>query len=231
MNHAGIKHIFVILFFLNCSVNVFGTIQIPDLLIHKGDTLLLYNDNPLESYYNDKIQRPYFFRDSSATVWHMSTACWRGYQATWEIKEDKLYLIEIAECYQPYTHEVTEHSLQLLTNKLQPEVVKKISELKGKKYTWKAQLEEDLTKKLNKEIVEENKKVILDATKIPRKTINLEKQFREHCLDGKVFANWFSGTIQAQSKLPPRQDAFADRNQYEKKIIIVVKDGVIWIQP
>jgi hypothetical protein len=29
-----------------------------------------------------------------------STACWRGYIGTWEIQNEKLYLIDIAGCYQ-----------------------------------------------------------------------------------------------------------------------------------
>ncbi|NES96688.1 MAG: hypothetical protein F6K32_15910 [Desertifilum sp. SIO1I2] len=29
-----------------------------------------------------------------------STACWRGYIGTWEIQSDRLYLVDIAGCYQ-----------------------------------------------------------------------------------------------------------------------------------
>jgi hypothetical protein len=30
----------------------------------------------------------------------MSTACWRGYQGTWEIKDDHFFLINIDGCYE-----------------------------------------------------------------------------------------------------------------------------------
>ena len=47
------KNINIIILFLFFSVKLFGTAQIPDLIIYKGDTLLLHAC-PLDSYPNEK---------------------------------------------------------------------------------------------------------------------------------------------------------------------------------
>ena len=72
----------------------FATGQIPDRLIYKGDTLSIFA-NPLEQLYDNDSLRPEFFGKTEAC---MSTACWRGYQAEWEIIENHLYLTGIYSC-------------------------------------------------------------------------------------------------------------------------------------
>ena len=64
------------------------TAQIPDILIHRAQRLSLCS-TPLEDYFEalGRRRRPRFFR--------ASTACWRGYIATWEIRDGKLYLNEL----------------------------------------------------------------------------------------------------------------------------------------
>ncbi len=71
-----------------------GTVQIPDILIYQGERLSL-RVNPLASFYSKANPRPknYFYNPS------ISSACWRGYVATWEIVDDHLYLTEIRECH------------------------------------------------------------------------------------------------------------------------------------
>ena len=82
---------------------LFGTAQVADILIFNGDTLSLYS-NPLESFYNEENPRPvsfFVYGDSaldSTYEEHLSSACWRGYIATWEIIDDHLFLIRIEEC-------------------------------------------------------------------------------------------------------------------------------------
>ena len=69
------------------STTVFGTAQAADRIIYNGKTYRLFT-NPLESYfekYPDK--RP------AGEVW--STALWRGYIATFEIKDNQLYIKKI----------------------------------------------------------------------------------------------------------------------------------------
>jgi hypothetical protein len=63
------------------------TAQIPDILIHRGERLSLCA-TPLDDYYRStRKRRPRFVRPS--------TACYRGYVATWEIREGKIYLVGI----------------------------------------------------------------------------------------------------------------------------------------
>lgn len=64
-----------------------ATAQVPDLLIVDGKEFAL-NTNPLESQLEQKQWKP----PEEAMV---STANWRGYVATWEVKEDKLFLKEV----------------------------------------------------------------------------------------------------------------------------------------
>ncbi|KAA3641483.1 MAG: hypothetical protein DWQ02_00480 [Bacteroidetes bacterium] len=70
---------------------LYATAQIPDILIYNGDTLLLHAV-PLNSFPDrDKITPQNLFGSSGCTY----TACWRGYVATWEVIDDKLYLNSI----------------------------------------------------------------------------------------------------------------------------------------
>ena len=59
------------------------TAQVSEKLFHNGTNYALCAE-PLEKYL--KEQRP-----DIDFVWD-STACWRGYQGTWQIREGKLYL-------------------------------------------------------------------------------------------------------------------------------------------
>lgn len=63
-----------------------ATAQSPDLLIVEGKEYAL-NTNPLESQLEKKKWKP----TEDALI---SSANWRGYIATWEIKDDKLFLKE-----------------------------------------------------------------------------------------------------------------------------------------
>jgi hypothetical protein len=77
------------LIFLN---SIFSTEQKPDYLIYKKDTLKIYSE-PL----GEKIGL--LFKDKNfAEQKCWSTACWRGYRATWKIEKGKLYLIKITDC-------------------------------------------------------------------------------------------------------------------------------------
>lgn len=90
------KQILKILLVSLISINVFGTAQIPDLIIYNGDTLSLYSC-PLISYPNQDLINPQGLFGSSGCFY---TACWRNYIATWEIIDNELYLCEIRNaCY------------------------------------------------------------------------------------------------------------------------------------
>jgi hypothetical protein len=67
--------------------NISATAQYPDLIILNGDTLSLYS-NPLEKYFDLYPEK----RPENEIV---STALWRGYVATFEIKNDLFLLKDI----------------------------------------------------------------------------------------------------------------------------------------
>lgn len=78
------------------SGQLFGTGQIPDFLIYKGDTLLMYS-NPLEGYFDIKGARTIGEIDFEKV--NHCTALWRGYVGTWKIKNDSLFLVSIETDY------------------------------------------------------------------------------------------------------------------------------------
>lgn len=73
--------------------SVRATGQIADQLIVDGDTLWLFS-NPLEDYF-DLVGN----RNLPGFRGMMSTACWRGYMATWELENDSLFLNRITACH------------------------------------------------------------------------------------------------------------------------------------
>jgi hypothetical protein len=62
------------------------TAQASDSITYLGDSYPLFSE-PLESYFDKGHPRPPFQAPH--------TACWRGYIATWEIIENKLYLVDM----------------------------------------------------------------------------------------------------------------------------------------
>jgi hypothetical protein len=73
------------------SIQAFGTAQIPDILIYKGDTLSLFVC-PLDYFYDKGLIHPKRLFGGSGCFY---TACYRNYIATWAIEENKLYLLSI----------------------------------------------------------------------------------------------------------------------------------------
>jgi hypothetical protein len=102
------EHILFLFFLTILSFNCFATGQIGDRLIYKGDTLILFS-NPLETLLDIFSSRPKLFGDNEGC---MTTACWRGYQAEWEIIENQLYLTGIYSCC--YSYDGVKADLQAL---------------------------------------------------------------------------------------------------------------------
>lgn len=68
-----------------------ATAQFPDILTYKGEKVSIFS-NPLEQYFSEENPRP------GDLFQALCSACWRGYVATWEIKDDGyLYLIKVIE--------------------------------------------------------------------------------------------------------------------------------------
>jgi hypothetical protein len=89
------KTIFTILVILLSIGKAYSTGQIPDYLIQGQDTLPIFN-NPLEQYFEQFGNRDLI--DFKNPCW--STACWRGYKAYWELKDDSLFLLKITGCHE-----------------------------------------------------------------------------------------------------------------------------------
>ena len=62
------------------------TAQAADVLVHEGEDRRLCT-NPLEQYWSAENPRPVF------RVWNTSN--WRGYIATWQLRDEKLWLLDI----------------------------------------------------------------------------------------------------------------------------------------
>jgi hypothetical protein len=78
---------FALLITIAMYVKVFATAQIPDVLIYKNDTLKM-QANPLDQFF---IEHPEMKPKSSS----VSSANWRGYTASWIIKDSLLILNDI----------------------------------------------------------------------------------------------------------------------------------------
>ena len=72
---------------LTCVQKVFSTAQYPDKIIYKGKEYSLHS-NPLENYFEK-------YPDKRPKGEIMSTALWRGYVATFEVKNGQLFLKDI----------------------------------------------------------------------------------------------------------------------------------------
>jgi hypothetical protein len=90
----------IILLFVLCSKNLLATGQFGDVLIINGKTVEVFS-NPLEQYFEKKGNRTIGKIDMNEEGG--CTALWRGYVATWELKNDSLFLvrIEINYCDKP----------------------------------------------------------------------------------------------------------------------------------
>ena len=97
-------HMVIVLLFI--SLRVFATAQVGDILIWKGDTLVLFS-NPLElrddydliiGQISEEIDRKIktIYPEETDGV---STACWRGYRAEWIVLNDSIFLSNIYSCY------------------------------------------------------------------------------------------------------------------------------------
>lgn len=107
--------IITIIIFLNCLYSN-ATIQIPDQIIYKGDTVYI-RGLPLEHYFYNK-DKPNFSEISKCR----SSGCWRGYKSLWEIKDNRLVLNSIYSCCSSTDFLIREQDVQTLQTKLPDEV-------------------------------------------------------------------------------------------------------------
>ena len=77
----------IVFFLLLITIKSFGTAQVPDKIIFNGIKYDLMS-NPLEVYFNK-------FPEKKPLANTNSTALWRGYIATFEVFENKLFVKDI----------------------------------------------------------------------------------------------------------------------------------------
>ncbi len=107
------KPLLTLLLTIFIGTNLFATAQEPDKIIYKGKLYMLFS-NPLEKYFEKYPDK----RPKSAS---MSTALWRGYIATFEVRENQLFLKDIEIEYLDTTSkERTEYKLQSVLNEVFP---------------------------------------------------------------------------------------------------------------
>ncbi len=77
------------------ATNAVATPQVPDVLCYRTQTHLIH-PSPLTDYILDAMQDWSFDQMQSwDTNLTMSTACYRGFVAEWEIRDDKLFLLSL----------------------------------------------------------------------------------------------------------------------------------------
>lgn len=86
------KIILILIVTIFLGLKVFATAQYPDKIIYNGKEYDLYS-NPLEAYFEKKP-------DERPKGGIMSSALWRGYVATFEVKDNQLFLKDIEIEYQ-----------------------------------------------------------------------------------------------------------------------------------
>ena len=80
------------IFFLSVGF-AYSTEQIPDILIVNNDTICL-KSFPLQQLNFEKA--PFIYGHIKGDyITYPHTACWRGYQAIWQVIDNKLFLIEV----------------------------------------------------------------------------------------------------------------------------------------
>lgn len=107
------KTILTIIFAVLFGLNVFATAQQPDKLIYNGIEYNLHS-NPLESYFE---KNP----DKRPKGGIMSTSLWRGYVATFEIRDSVLYVKDIQISYYDTTDNDHDKQWKSVINEVFPE--------------------------------------------------------------------------------------------------------------
>lgn len=196
------------------SLNIFGTIQIPDLLIVNGDTVCI-ETYPLESYLNSQD----FDIDSVFIKDCFKTSCWRGYQAVWKIESDSLFLVSILDCCSDERLNLTDSVYRDLEELLSPEVMETLAPFRGNNIHAHFALER-LKHKMGEIEYYRHKDDILKIALRKRKSIELSQIFDSCPTGNNVYAFWFSGSLLLKSKRK-----FYKNETSIKKSTLVFKDG------
>ncbi|MDD4951986.1 MAG: hypothetical protein PHV85_05510 [Desulfovibrionaceae bacterium] len=80
------------LLMLTLAAQVRATAQIPKILVDNGTEHMLFSTS-LESWFGPAHPRP------DNTLHMVSTACWRGYQGRWDLRDETLWLVALFRCH------------------------------------------------------------------------------------------------------------------------------------
>lgn len=187
------KRIFFVSLIILIVSNVFGTKQLPDFIIIEGDTVFLFN-YPLEEESSSGIKTKL---DSFVSNYSTPcSGCYRGYQATWQIKSDKLYLNEIRECCYLERYWITSLNLNSLKNAGIPEkVLVELSKVDTYKSFMDYELKGFLNKKFKRKLVKKYLPTIYNITKDKEARVSAGLLLSENAKCGQILADWYSGIL------------------------------------
>ena len=63
------------------------TVQVAETIIYKGEKSTMQTE-PLREY----------LKENNIKFLSSTSACWRGYRGTWEVSDNKLFLVELRNC-------------------------------------------------------------------------------------------------------------------------------------
>ncbi len=211
-----------LVFFLIARICL-ATGQVPDLIIYEGDTLALYC-NPLEDYYNDST-RP---RPGDFMVSGCGTACWRGYQAVWEVRDGRLFLTGIQDCCVTFPFEITDSSLYRLRQLHIPDtIIAAVSTLKEEKYFNRDQLLDSLESRLSKKPFSDYAETILTCCRTRKHQAPLEAFFNGMVEEGRVFASWYNGDLRIPRGKRLQYVHMGYGSVFEKELMVEIRKGMV----
>jgi len=212
-------------FFISFSYLGRTTPQIPDKIIFELDTIYL-NEFPLEQYYENR-PIPDFYKLTGC----ISSGCWRGYKALWEIKDNKLFLNSLYTCCESTYLSISDKVAKKMKKKLPDDVFKIITNYINKRVD-KYKLYEELNKASSNEIweknygylyintIEKNCKNIIVENEIPKEKLNFPN-------NEIIFANWYTGvlTFEVGNVKNVATNSYFEEREFEVKLRVV--NGIV----
>lgn len=174
-----------------------GTSQKPDILLYYGDTLALLA-NPLSPYLESLPPN-----SPSPIKGCIHTACSRGYVAVWALENDSLFLVNINSCCNKEEYFFSFANMYILEKSLPHAVYDKLKTAVGYvdsvgmgRYIPMPHylLDEELGKVFNEEDKQYIERIKRESL-ISKPPIDIEALFPGRIRNGRVFANWYTGTL------------------------------------
>lgn len=211
--------------FIVISNLLFATAQDPDIIYYKGKKYSLFS-NPLEQYFKSINNRPKLFLESNCG----NTACWRGYIATWEISDKKLFLTEIGTCCWEAYYKINEFTLNKLSGKIPEKFYPALDSIADKYFDEFDELTTELSKYLSYTEIVEYADILKQASVKGLEKADLNSLFGSEYKNGKVEASWFTGTLRIPDGERISYVHMGYGSKYEREIMIKVENGKVTAQ-